>query len=253
MMTQNENLIHFLFRLGDNSLILGQRLAEWCSKGPTLEEDVALTNISLDNFGQARMIFSHLAEVENNRKTEDDYAFRRNEREFYNALIVERPIGHFGDTIARSFLFDAFQYHFYKELTKSNNEFLAALAAKSLKEVQYHVRHSGEWVVRLGDGTEESKEKIQKSINDLWEYTGDMFTTDAKIDALTNDGIAPDYNLIKENWVKTVEEVLYRATLKKPEDSYMQNGSLEGRHSEFLGHLLGDMQYLQRAYPNAEW
>ena len=252
-MTENENLIHFLYRLGDNSLILGQRLAEWCSKGPTLEEDVALTNISLDNFGQARMIFSHLAEVEANGKTEDDYAFRRNEREFYNALIVERPNGHFGDTIARSFLFDAFQFHFYKELTKSSNEFLAALAAKSLKEVQYHVRHSGEWVVRLGDGTDESKEKIQESINELWDYTGDMFATDDKIDALTKKGIAPNYSAIKENWTKTVEEVLYRATLKKPENGFMQNGSLDGRHSEFLGHLLGDMQYLQRAYPNAEW
>ncbi len=252
-MTENGNLIHFLYRLGDNSLILGQRLAEWCSKGPTLEEDVALTNISLDNFGQARMIFSHLAELEANGKSEDDYAFKRNEREFYNALIVERPNGHFGDTIARSFLFDAFQFHFYKELTKSTNDFLAGLAGKSLKEVQYHVRHSGEWIVRLGDGTEESKEKIQESINSLWEYTGDMFTTDDQINALTKKGIAPDYSVIKDNWYKTVEEVLYRATLKKPEDGFMQKGSLTGLHSEFLGHLLGDMQYLQRAYPNAEW
>ena len=252
-MTEKQNLIHFLYRLGDNSLIIGQRLSEWCSKGPTLEEDVALTNISLDNFGQARMIFSHLAETEANGKTEDDYAFRRNEREFYNALIVERPNGHFGDTIARSFLFDAFQFHFYKELTKSTNEFLAALAAKSLKEVQYHVRHSGEWVERLGDGTEESKEKIQESINNLWDYTGDMFATDSKIDALIKEGIAPDYLLIKDNWTKTVDEVLYRATLKKPENKFMQSGSLKGMHSEFLGHLLGDMQYLQRAYPNAEW
>ncbi len=252
-MTENEHIIHFLYRLGDNSLILGQRLAEWCSKGPTLEEDVALTNISPDNFGQARMIFSHLAELEANGKSEDDYAFKRNEREFYNALIVERPNGHFGDTIARSFLFDAFQFHFYKELTKSTNDFLAGLAGKSLKEVQYHVRHSGEWIVRLGDGTEESKEKIQESINSLWEYTGDMFATDDQINALTKAGIAPDYSVIKYNWYKTVEEVLYRATLKKPEDGFMQNGSLNGLHSEFLGHLLGDMQYLQRAYPNAEW
>lgn len=252
-MIEKENLIHFLYRIGDNSLILGQRLAEWCSNGPTLEEDVALTNISLDNFGQARIVFSHLAEIEDEGKTEDDYAFKRNERQFYNALIVERPNGHFGDTIARSFLFDAFQFHFYKELTKSSNEFLAGFAAKSLKEVQYHVRHSGEWVVRLGDGTEESKEKIQKSIDDLWGYTGDMFATDDKIDSLTKVGIAPDYSAIKENWTKTVEEVLYRATLTKPKDGYMQSGSLEGRHSEYLGHLLTDMQYLQRAYPDAQW
>ncbi|MEN8839263.1 MAG: 1,2-phenylacetyl-CoA epoxidase subunit PaaC [Flavobacteriales bacterium] len=252
-MTENDNIIHFLYRLGDNSLITGQRLAEWCSKGPTLEEDVALTNISLDNFGQARMIFSHLAEIENKGKTEDDYAFGRNEREFFNALIVERPNGHFGDTIAKGFLFDAFQLHFYQELTKSSNEFLAGLAAKSLKEVQYHVRHSGEWVVRLGDGTEESKEKIQESINTMWEFTGDMFATNEAIDSLTKEGIAPDYAVIKEKWTKTVEEVLYRATLKKPEDCYMQQGSLTGLHSEFLGHLLGDMQYLQRAYPDAKW
>ena len=252
-MTEKENLIHFLYRLGDNSLILGQRLAEWCSNGPTLEEDVALTNISLDNFGQARIIFSHLAEIENAGKSEDDYAFKRNEREFYNALIVERPNGHFGDTIARSFLFDAFQFHFYKALTNSSNEFLAGFAAKSLKEVSYHLRHSGEWVVRLGDGTEESKEKIQKSIDDMWDYTGDMFETDDKIEVLVKNGIAPNYSEIKEDWTKTVEEILYRATLKKPEDQFMQEGSLEGRHSEFLGHLLADMQYLQRAYPDAKW
>jgi len=252
-MTEKENLIHFLYRLGDNALIYGQRLAEWCSHGPTLEEDVALTNISLDNFGQTRTIFSHIAELENNGKTEDDYAYRRNERQFFNALIVERPNGHFGDTIARGFLFDAFQLHFYQELSKSCNEFLAGLAAKSLKEVQYHVRHSGEWVVRLGDGTEESKEKIQQSINEMWEYTGDMFTTNDSINKLTEDGIAPDYSVIMDKWTKTVEEVLYRATLKKPEECYMQKGSLSGLHSEFLGHLLGDMQYLQRAYPDAKW
>ncbi|MEN8786718.1 MAG: 1,2-phenylacetyl-CoA epoxidase subunit PaaC, partial [Flavobacteriales bacterium] len=225
----------------------------WCSHGPTLEEDVALTNISLDNFGQTRTIFSHIAELENNGKTEDDYAYRRNERQFFNALIVERPNGHFGDTIARGFLFDAFQLHFYQELSKSCNEFLAGLAAKSLKEVQYHVRHSGEWVVRLGDGTEESKEKIQQSINEMWEYTGDMFATNDSINKLTEDGIAPDYSVIMDKWTKTVEVVLYRATLKKPEECYMQKGSLSGLHSEFLGHLLGDMQYLQRAYPDAKW
>lgn len=249
----DNSLIKYLYRLGDNTLILGQRLAEWCSKGPTLEEDVALTNISLDNFGQARTIFTHLSQIENTGKTEDDYAFRRNERQFFNALIVERPNGHFGDTIARSFLFDAFQYYFYSELTKSSNDFLAALAAKSLKEVQYHVRHSGEWVVRLGDGTEESKKKIQESINNLWDYTGDMFDTDEHIDALIKEGVAPDYSLIKENWKNTVSEVLIRATLTIPEDGYMQQGSLEGRHSEYLGHLLGDMQYLPRAYPTATW
>lgn len=252
-METNENLSKLLYRLGDNALIYGQRLAEWCSKGPTLEEDVALTNISLDNFGQTRAIFSHLAELEGEGKTEDDYAYRRNERQFYNSLLVERPNGHFGDTIARGFLFDAFQLHFYQELTKSTNEFLAGLAAKSLKEVQYHVRHSGEWVVRLGDGTEESKEKIQNSINEMWEYTGDMFATDDNIDALTAQGIAPDYKVIQEKWTKTVEEVLYRATLKKPEDCFMQKGSLNGLHSEYLGHILGDMQYLQRAYPDANW
>lgn len=249
----NESLKQYLFRIGDSTLIIGQRLAEWCSKGPTLEEDVALTNISLDNFGQARIVFSHIAEMENNGKTEDDYAFRRNEREFFNALITERPNGHFGDTIARSFLFDAFQFHFYTELSKSKNEFLAGLAEKSLKEVKYHVRHSGEWVVRLGDGTEESKEKIQESINDLWDFTGDMFATDKNIDALTAEGIAPDYTLIYNNWKQTVAEVLERATLTVPEDGYMQNGSLDGRHSEYLGHLLGDMQYLQRSYPDAKW
>ena len=249
----NDTLINYCLRIGDSSLILGQRMAEWCSNGPFLEEDIAMTNISLDLFGQARSVYSYIAELDEDGKTEDDYAFKRNEREFYNSLITERPNGHFGDTIARNFLFDAFSFHFYTELSKSTNEFLKGFAEKSLKEVRYHLRHSGEWVVRLGDGTEESKLKIQKSLEDVWDFTNDMFATNQEIDELTKEGIAPDYNLIKENWKKTISDILKRATLNLPEDGYMQKDSLKGLHSEHLGHLLSEMQYLQRAHPNAKW
>ena len=250
---ENETLIKYCLRIGDSSLILGQRMSEWCSNGPFLEEDIALTNISLDLFGQARSVYSYISEKGNENKSEDDYAFRRNEREFFNALITELPNGHFGDTIARNFLFDAFNFHYYTELSKSSNDFLKGFAEKSLKEVRYHLRHNGEWVVRLGDGTEESKLKIQESLENVWDYTGDMFATNSEIDELTKQGIAPDYSLIKENWKKTVSEVIERATLTLPEDKFMQKGSLEGLHSEHLGHLLGEMQYLQRSYPDAKW
>jgi len=249
----NNSLTNYLLRIGDSSLILGQRMAEWCSNGPFLEEDIAMTNISLDFFGQARSIYSHIAEIDNTGKSEDDYAFGRNERKFYNALITEIPNGHFGDTVTRNFLFDAFNFHFYTELSKSSNEFLKGFAIKSLKEVNYHLRHSGEWIVRLGDGTEESKAKIQQSLIDVWDYTADMFATNDEINELTKEGIAPDYNLIKENWKKTVSSVIKRAKLTLPEDGYMQKGSLDGIHSEFLGRMLGEMQYLHNAHPGAKW
>ncbi|PKP39910.1 MAG: phenylacetate-CoA oxygenase subunit PaaI, partial [Bacteroidetes bacterium HGW-Bacteroidetes-15] len=160
-MTTKEALINYCLRIGDSSLILGQRMAEWCSNGPTLEEDIALTNMSLDLFGQARMMLTYAGKLEEKGRTEDDFAYHRNEREFFNTLLSERPNGHFGETTARNFLHDAFLYHLYSALTKSKDENIAAFASKSLKEVTYHLRHSSEWVVRLGDGTPESHQKIQ--------------------------------------------------------------------------------------------
>jgi len=252
-MTNNEALTNYCLRLGDTSLILGQRMAEWCSNGPTLEEDVAMTNVSLDLFGQARTMLTYAGELEGTGRSEDDLAYRRNEREFYNTLISERPNGHFGDTVARNFLHDTYQLHLFTALCESKDERIAAHAAKSLKEVKYHFRHSGEWVVRLGDGTEESKEKIQTSLNDLWPYTGDMFEMN-EVDALLIEaGIAVDLKPILASWKTTVNEVLDRATLTVPGDVYMHTGRLQGLHGEELGHMLGNMQYIQRSYPDAQW
>ncbi len=252
-MENKEALINYCLRLGDSSLILGQRMAEWCSNGPILEEDIAMTNISLDLFGQSRILYSYIAELKGGDETEDTIAFKRNEREFYNTLLSERPNGHFGDTIARNFLIDAFNFHYYKKLIDSKDEVISSFAEKSLKEVTYHLRHSSEWMVRLGDGTDESKEKIQTSLNKVWKYSADMFDMNDGDKALVEEGIAVNPELIMLLWSETIDKVLKRAKLTRPEDGYFHMGSRNGIHSEHLGHLLTEMQYLQRAYPDAKW
>ncbi|PCJ28765.1 MAG: phenylacetate-CoA oxygenase subunit PaaI [Flavobacteriales bacterium] len=252
-MTTNEALINYSLRLGDSSLILGQRMAEWCSNGPILEEDIAMTNLSLDLIGQARMMLTYAGKLEGNGKSEDDLAYGREEREFYNTLLSERPNGHFGETVVRNFLHDAFFYHLYDSLKNSKDEMFAAHAAKSIKEVSYHLRHSSEWLVRLGDGTEESHTKVQESLNDLWEYTGDLFEMNQVDEILIKESIAVDLNDVKKEWDKTINAVLKRAILNRPEDAYMHSGRLNAIHSEYLGHMIAEMQFLQRAYPNAEW
>jgi ring-1,2-phenylacetyl-CoA epoxidase subunit PaaC len=252
-MTTKEALINYCLRIGDTSLILGQRMSEWCSNGPILEEDIALTNIALDLFGQARTMLTYVGELEGKGRTEDDLAYKRNEREFYNSLLSERPNGHFGDTVARNFLQSAYFYHLYNALSSSKDAMISAHAAKSLKEVTYHLRHSAEWIVRLGDGTDESKDKIQTSINEIWEYTGNLFEMNEVDDILIKEGIVVNQAEIKSKWDKTVDEVLERAKLIRPKDGYMQTGSLKGMHSEYLGHLIAEMQFLPRAYPTAKW
>jgi len=252
-MDLNNALINYCLRLGDSSLILGQRMAEWCSKGPILEEDIALSNIGLDLFGQARTMLSYAGEIEKKDRTEDDLAYKRSEREFFNTLLSEQPNGHFGDTVVRNFLHSAFHFHLYTALQESSNSIIAAHAAKSLKEITYHLRHSAEWVVRLGDGTNESHEKTQQSLNELWEYTDDLFAMNSVDQLLISEKIAIDLDSIKPLWDQTVNEVLKRATLEKPNVKYMQKGSLDGIHSEYLGHLLSEMQYLPRAYPDSKW
>lgn len=253
MTNKKDALINYSLRIADTSLILGQRLSEWCSNGPTLEEDLALTNISLDLFGQARILLSYVATLKGGDTTEDTLAYGRNEREFYNSLLAERPNGHFGDTIVRNFLIDAFNYHFYTRLKESKDETIASFAEKSIKEVTYHLRHSGEWIVRLGDGTDESHQKIQESLNDFWAYTGDLFDMNEVDALLIKEGIAFDLNEIKPFWDETVNSVLSRAKLTRPEDGFMHKGSNSAIHSEHLGHLLCEMQYIPRAYPNADW
>jgi ring-1,2-phenylacetyl-CoA epoxidase subunit PaaC len=252
-MTKNEALLKYCLRIADSSLIWGQRMAEWCSKGPVLEEDIALSNIGLDLFGQCRTMLTYAGEIEGKGRTEDDFAFKRVERDFFNSLLSERPNGHFGDTVTRNLFLSAFSYHLYKRLTTSKDETIAAFASKSLKEVTYHLRHSAEWMIRLGDGTKESHNKIQQSIHDLWEYTEDLFAMNEVNTLLIKEGITIDLNEIKPLWNKTINDVLERATLTRPEDAYMQKGSLDGIHSENLGHLLTEMQFLPRAYPDAKW
>lgn len=252
-MTTKEALVNYSLRLGDSSLILGQRMSEWCSNGPILEEDIAMTNIALDLIGQARAMLSYAGKIEAEGRTEDDFAYKREERAFYNTLLSERPNGHFGDTVTRNFLHSAFFYHLYEALKNSKDETIAAHAAKSIKEITYHLRHSAEWMVRLGDGTEESHNKVQESLNNLWEYTGDLFEMNEVDEILINEGVAVNLNEIKLDWNTTVKSVLDRATLLKPEDAYMHSGRLNAVHSEFLGHLIADMQFLQRSYPEAKW
>ncbi len=252
-MTTKEALYNYCLRLGDTSLILGQRMAEWCSNGPILEEDIAMTNISLDLFGQCRAMLTYAGELEGKGKTEDDLAYKRSERAYYNTLLSEQPNGNFADTVVRNFLHSAFFYHLYKNLCNSKDERIAAHAAKSLKEITYHLRHAAEWLVRLGDGTLESHEKTQTAINNLWEYTGDLFEMNEIDDLLIKEEIAIDLNTIKPDWDKTITEVFDKATLTKPADGFMHTGRLQGIHSEYLGHLLAEMQFLQRAYPNAKW
>ena len=242
----------YILRIADTTLILSQRLSEWCSKGPSLEEDIALSNISLDLLGQANGLLEYVSKL-NGKISADDYAFKRDEREFYNFQICEIENGHFGDTIIRQFLIDIYFKLYYQELEKSKDETLSALATKSLKEVSYHLRHSSNWVIRLGDGTQESKDKIQKSLNNIWKYTGEFFEMDELDEKMLKEKIGVNNKNLKKDWDKLVDETLIKAKLKRPEDGYMMTGSRKGIHTEMLGKILSEMQYLPRAYPDAKW
>ncbi len=252
-MENNNHLLEYCLRLADTSLILGQRLGEWCGHGPILEEDIALTNIALDCIGQARGFYTYVAEVEGINKTEDDYAYLRDEREFRNLLIVEQANGDFGQTILRQFFVSVFQFYFFAELKNSKDKTIAALTEKSLKEVTYHLRHSSAWVIRLGDGTEESKRRMMNAVDELWSYTGDMFDMDATDEALIKEGIAVDTKKIKPLWEAKVKEVFAEATLVVPENIFMMSGSREGKHTEYFGYILAEMQSLHRSHPGAQW
>jgi len=253
-MTQQEALFTYTQRLGDTSLILGHRISEWCGHGPKLEQDIALINISLDLIGQARNYLAYAGQVEGKGRDEDQLAYFRVEREFKNPLLVEYTNGDWGQTIMRSFLFDVFHYYFLNELIKSKDEQLAAIATKSLKEVTYHLRHNSDWVIRLGDGTAESHERMEKAIDELWMYTGELFDMDEVDQLLISAGIAPDLSRIKTKWEAKVKEVFEEATLTYPGESWMQSGGkLKGIHSEEMGYILAEMQYLPRCYPDAKW
>ena len=246
------DLLKYTLRIADSSIILGQRLSSWCSKGPTLEEDIALSNLSLDLFGQANALLEYASKIDGT-KSADDFAFKRNEREFYNLQLTEQLNGHFGDTIVRHFFFSVYSFLFYSKLSNSKDETLAAIAVKSLKEIKYHLTHSQSWVIRLGDGTEKSNQKIQKSLNDLWQFTGEFFEMDEIDQKIYKEGIGVNNSSLKSEWDKIVNTTLKESNLIRPEDGYMQSGSKNGMHTEHLGHLLSEMQFLPRAYPDAEW
>ena len=247
------NLYKYLLLIADNSLILGQRLGELCGHGPNLETDIACTNISLDLFGQTRSYYQYAAKLLGEDKTEDDVAFLRPEREYVNALLVEQPNSDFGYVIARQFLFDVYHLLFLQELQNSKDETLVAIANKSIKEVSYHQRFSSDWIKRLGDGTQESHTRIQNAINDLWAYTDELFHQTEVDKIMVDEGIGVDVTKLKETYYNRVSEVLKKATLEIPESNYFQKGGKQGIHTEHLGFLLSDLQYMQRTYPNMTW
>ena len=247
------SLFQFVLTLADDALILGHRLSEWAYRAPFLEEDIALSNISLDMFGRANMLLEYATNMQGQKATPDELAFKRNEREYYNHLLCEQPNGHFGETILRQFLFDSFYSLFLEELAKSSDIELSAIAKKSIKEVTYHFRHSSQWVIRLGAGTEESHNKMNMALNKLWQFTEEFFIMDEIDKKMLKKKIGVNRQALKSKWIKKVDDILKEATLEKPKDIHMLLGGKKGIHTEHLGHILSDMQYLQRAYPDAKW
>lgn len=252
-----DQLINYTLHLADSNLILTQRNAAWCGHGPILEQDIAITNITLDLIGQSRNFYQYAAKLINetteNEASEDSLAYLRKEREFKNLLLTEQENGDWAQTIVRQFFYSVYQYLLYEKMQHSKDEHLAGIAAKSLKEVTYHVTWSGEWVIRLGDGTAESKERINQAITTLWPYTGEMFLPVNYETAMVAAGIAPNITLLKNDWLKKVTDIFEEATITLPENIFMQSGGKTGVHTEKLGYILSDLQYLQRTYPNATW
>jgi ring-1,2-phenylacetyl-CoA epoxidase subunit PaaC len=246
-------LVLYTLRRADDALILGHRLSEWCGHAPMLEEDMALANMGLDLIGQARELYTYAAKVEGASNDEDKFAYLRDVRQYRNLLLVEQPNGDFARTIVRQFLYSAFADPYWRAMMTSRDETLAAIAAKSEKESAYHLRHASEWVIRLGDGTEESHRRAQAAVDDLWAFTGEMFNTDANDAELVASGIAIDPETLRETWRRRVADVLAAATLDMPNSEWMQKGGRAGHHSEHLGHLLSELQSLQRSFPGATW
>jgi ring-1,2-phenylacetyl-CoA epoxidase subunit PaaC len=251
--TDNSALVNYAIGLADDALTLGHRLSEWCSNGPFLEEDLALANVALDFIGRARMFYSYAGEIEGKGRSEDDIAYLRDCRQFTNLLINELPIGDFGDTMARQFLVDAFDVEFFTALSRSSDETLAAIAAKALKESRYHLRRSQDWVIRLGDGTGESHQRIQRGFDRVWGYSHELFAMNTEEQALADAGIAVDRVTLKDAWDRKVDAVLAEATLARPAGDWSVQGGREGIHTEHLGYLLAELQFVQRAYPGLQW
>jgi ring-1,2-phenylacetyl-CoA epoxidase subunit PaaC len=247
------SLINYTLHLADNALIYAQRLSEWCGHGPALEVDIALSNIALDHIGASRSLYQYAATLIGGNATEDSLAYLRKEREFKNIILLELPNGDFAKTMARAMYYDVYTKLLYTALQKSKDETIAAIAEKSWKEVNYHLRFSSEWVVRLGDGTPESKQKMQQAIDEVWTFTGEMFIPNDTDAQMILADIAPNIIALKPEWEKQVKEILAEATLIFPQTTWMQSGGKNGIHSESFGKLLAELQYMQRAYPNASW
>jgi ring-1,2-phenylacetyl-CoA epoxidase subunit PaaC len=246
-------LVLYTLRRADDALILGHRLSEWCGHAPALEEDMALANMGLDLLGQARELYGYAAEVEGRGNDEDKFAYLRDVRQYRNLLLVEQPNGDFARTMVRQFFYAAFADLYWRAMMNSMDTTLAAIAAKSEKESAYHLRHSSEWMVRLGDGTDESHRRAQTAIDDLWAYTGEMFTVDGSERGLIDRGTAVDPATLRPQWLRMVSDVVSEATLAPPKTDWMQQGGRDGRHSEHLGHLLSELQSMQRTFPAATW
>lgn len=246
-------LVEFLLKTGDNTLILGHRVSEWCGHSPVLEEDIALANTALDLIGQTQLWLGLAGEIEGKGRSADALAYLRDAAEFRNVLLVERPNGDFGFTLMRQFLFDAWHFELLTALASSKDPRVAEIAAKSLKEVAYHLERSADLVIRLGDGTPESRKRMQDALDELWSYTGELFIGDASDEALAEAGVAPHPASLKDKWSAVVSRTLSEATLKIPTSGYVHKGGKRGVHTEHLGYILAEMQFLQRAYPGATW
>lgn len=253
MVMMQDALINYTLHLADNSLMMGHRLSEWTGHGPVLEQDIAISNIALDLIGQSRNFYQYAAQLKGNGTTEDDLAYLRDADEFKNILLAELPNGDWATTIIKLFFFSSHQYYLYQKLIGSTDTQLSAIAEKSLKEVTYHVRWSSEWVIRLGDGTVESKRRIENALEELWDYTGEMFIpADYETEcAVKNTGV--DVKSLKDEWTNKVKKVFEEATLTFPENSVANKDGKDGRHTEYLHAILNNMQYLQRTYPGCEW
>jgi len=254
-MEKKEALFTYCVRLADNAVVMAQRLCEWCGHGPILEEDIAMSNMSLDLIGQARGFYTYAGEVEGGSRSEDDLAYLRDERDYYNRLLVEQPdSGDFGVAMMRSFLYGTFSYLQFRALMNSKDETISGLAAKSIKEVTYHVRHTSEWIVRLGDGTDFSHQKIQDAAEELWSYTDELFEQDEIDDMLAKENIGINLSALRTEWDNMVNEIFARAKINRPSSiGFQAKGGIKGLHSEHLGFILAEMQFLPRAYPDAKW
>jgi ring-1,2-phenylacetyl-CoA epoxidase subunit PaaC len=253
MAANKDLLIDYILHLADNSMILGQRNAEWCGHGPVLEQDIALTNITLDLIGEARSLYQYAAELKGGNSTEDTVAFLRDVMQYRNTLLLEQENTDWAYTISRQFFFDAFHYHLQDALVNSSDERIKEIAKKTIKESAYHLKWSSEWMIRLGDGTEISHLKMQNAVNALWEYTGEFFIPSSTETEMAENGIAPDLSVLSQKWKSKVEDILKEATLSIPNSDFHQKGGKKGLHSEHLGYILAEMQFMQRAYPGSEW